>query len=100
MNRIDPSLIETCPRGQMLHIRLSLRDGLHTRPAARVAQTAQQYQSNIVLMSETSEADAKSLLDVLSLAPQPNEKMMILAKGPDANEALLALAHLLEHLED
>lgn len=84
----------------MLHIQLSLRDGLHTRPAARVAQLAQRYRSNIVLMSEGAEADAKSLLDVLSLAPQPNEKMTILAKGPDADDALLALAHLLEHLED
>ncbi len=84
----------------MLHIQLSLRDGLHTRPAAKVAQTAQCYQSDIVLMSESSEADAKSLLDVLSLAPQPNEKMTLLAKGPDADEALRVLARLLEHLED
>lgn len=84
----------------MLHVRLSLRDGLHTRPAARVAQTAQGFQSDIVLISATSEADAKSLLDVLSLAPQPNERMTILAKGPDADVALLALANLLEHLED
>lgn len=92
--------IQQSPRGLFLRVRLSLRDGLHTRPAARIAQTAQQFESDILLIGDTGEVDAKSLLDVLSLAPPPNAELSLIAKGADAHEALVALAILLEHLED
>lgn len=92
--------IQEHPRGLSLHVRLSLRDGLHTRPAARIAQTAQQFQSSILLIGDTAEVDAKSLLDVLSLAPPPNAELTLIANGTDACEALVTLANLLEHLED
>lgn len=87
-------------RGLSLQVRISLKDGLHTRPAARLAQTAQQFKANILLKSDSGEVDAKSLLDILSLAPPPNALLTLLANGTDAREALVAMAQLLEHLED
>lgn len=92
--------MQESPRGLFLRVRLSLRDGLHTRPAARIAQTAQHFESDILLIGDTGEVDAKSLLDVLSLAPPPNAELSLIAKGTDAHEALVTLANLLEHLED
>ena len=92
--------IRESPRGLFLPVRISLHDGLHTRPAARIAQTAQQFQANILLIGDTGEVDAKSLLDVLSLAPPPNAELTLIAKGTDAHDALVTLANLLEHLED
>lgn len=94
------SKIECTPRGLSLEVCIALKDGLHTRPAARLAQAAQQFHSDILLIGDTGEADCKSLLDVLSLAPPPNAVMHLLAKGPDAQESLLCLAEILEHLGD
>ena len=61
--------IEQTPRGLALRVCLNLRNGLHARPAARLAQEAQRYAASIQLISDTGEVDAKSMLDILSLAP-------------------------------
>ena len=95
-----PFTIVENTRGFSLRVRISLKDGLHTRPAARIAQAAQQFRADILIIGDTGEVDAKSLLDVLSLSPPPNAALTLLAHGPDAREALVTLATLLEHLED
>ena len=42
--------------------------GLHARPAARLAQAAQAFSADVQILAEHGEADAKSILDILSLA--------------------------------
>lgn len=78
-------------RGLALDCMLDAPHALHARPAARIAQTAREFKANILIIADTGEADAKSMLDILSLAPQPNTKLRLLADGPDAREALLAI---------
>lgn len=92
--------IEETPRGLTLRVMLRLRSGLHARPAARLAQEAQRFASDILLICDNGEADAKSMLDVLSLMPAPDDELMLLADGPDAREALQALAELFNSLQD
>ena len=92
--------IEQTPRGLALRICLGLRNGLHARPAARLAQEAQRYASDIQLISDTGEVDAKSMLDILSLAPAANAELTLLAQGDDAREALSGLAQFLTNLQD
>ena len=92
--------IEQTPRGLALRICLGLRNGLHARPAARLAQEAQRYTSDIQLVSDTGEVDAKSMLDILSLAPPANAELTLLAQGDDAREALSGLAQFLTNLQD
>ena len=92
--------IEQTPRGLALRICLGLRNGLHARPAARLAQEAQRYASDIQLVSDTGEVDAKSMLDILSLAPPANAELTLLAQGDDAREALSGLAQFLTNLQD
>ncbi len=62
--------------------------GLHSRPSARLAQLAQNFEAAISIISENGEADAKSMLDVLSLAIPVNSVAIILAKGADADMAV------------
>ena len=83
-----------------MRICLGLRNGLHARPAARLAQEAQRYASDILLISDTGEVDAKSMLDILSLAPPANAELTLLAQGDDAREALSGLAQFLTNLQD
>ena len=92
--------IEETSRGLEMRLCLNLRNGLHARPAARLAQEAQRYSSAIQLISETGEVDAKSMLDVLSLAPPFNAELTLLAQGHDAREALCGLARLLSTMQD
>ena len=92
--------IEQTPRGLALRVCLNLRNGLHARPAARLAQEAQRYAASIQLISDTGEVDAKSLLDILSLAPPPNAELTLLADGRDAREALCGLARFMSTLQD
>ena len=91
-------VIEETPRGLALRLTLNLRGGLHARPAAR--QEAQRYAADIQLIGETGEVDAKSMLDILSLAPPANAELILLAKGDDAREALHGLARFLTTLQE
>ena len=68
--------------------------------AARLAQEAQRYASDIQLVSDTGEVDAKSMLDILSLAPPANAELTLVAQGDDAREALCGLAQFLTNLQD
>ena len=77
-------------------VKLCTRNGLHARPAARLAKEMQRFASSVAIVADTGEADAKSMLDILSLALAENAVFTIKAEGPDAGEALEALQAFLE----
>ncbi len=68
--------------------------GLHARPAARLAEMAAKFSSTITLMADEKEVDAKSILDILTLAAPKGTQMSIQAKGEDAKAALDTLSQL------
>lgn len=78
----------------MPDIRLTVIDpsGLHARPAARFVQAASRFSSRIAIRHEGREADAKSLIALLGLTIRPSSEITLMADGPDADEALAALA--------
>ena len=86
--------VQETPEGLVLPVTLHTRGGLHARPAARLAQEAQNFSS------DNGTADAKSMLDILSLAISTGCTLTLLARGDDAREALTALADYLENLQD
>lgn len=87
--------IEQTERGFALDCALDLPRPLHARPAAKIAQKAREYDADILLLTDTGEADAKSMLDILSLAIQPDAKIRLLANGTDAKRAILELARII-----
>jgi phosphocarrier protein len=70
--------------------------GLHARPAAKLAQEAQKFNSDIKLGLDGREVDAKSILDVLTLAASGGTRLQIVAAGSDAERALAHLSGLFE----
>ena len=62
--------------------------GLHARPAAKLAQEAQKFSAAVYLAADEQEVDAKSILDILSLAAGKGCGLTIRAAGDDADEAL------------
>jgi len=77
--------------------------GMHARPAEMFARRALQYESRIELLLEKERVDGKSILHLLTLGARKGTQLVIEAEGPDAQEAVDALAELVEHdfaLED
>lgn len=65
--------------------------GLHARPAAKLAQAAQKFDSEITLVLNDKEVDCKSILDILTLAVPQGCGLELRASGDDAKEALAKL---------
>jgi phosphocarrier protein HPr len=70
--------------------------GLHARPAALFIQTAKQFDSNITVTHGEREANAKSILSMLTLGADQGAVITIHAEGEDAEQALAALKALVE----
>ncbi|OKY75945.1 MAG: hypothetical protein BM485_06320 [Desulfobulbaceae bacterium DB1] len=71
------------------------RFGLHGRTSAILVETARKFEAEIKLVKDDMEADCKSILDVMSMACTKGTPVSIKASGPDAEEALAALAGLI-----
>ena len=65
--------------------------GLHARPAARFVKVASRFTSRITVRHADREADAKSLIALLTLAIRPASQISLVADGSDADAALAAL---------
>ncbi len=71
--------------------------GLHIRPCTAVAQLAMKFQSRVRLSKDSlTPVDAKSILDLMTLAAGPNVELDLEVDGPDAAEAVEHLAALFE----
>jgi len=79
-------------------IRVSNSLGLHARPAGKISQEAQRYAASITVHSKDMEADAKSILDLLSLAAPQGTELRLRAQGPDAAEAISGVSRLFEDM--
>ena len=70
--------------------------GLHARPAAILAKEASKYKSNIKLVMDDTEVDAKSILDILTLAVSKGKSIKLIAIGEDAEEAVENIQKIIE----
>jgi phosphocarrier protein HPr len=69
--------------------------GLHTRPSTEIVKCATSFKSEVRLVYQKNQVNAKSILGVLMLAASKGAKVTIEAIGDDAEQvvsALLALA--------
>lgn len=69
--------------------------GLHARPASQFVQTAARFASTITVACGTRRANAKSILQVLSLGAGSGAEITLQAEGADAEEAIAALKQLI-----
>jgi Phosphotransferase System HPr (HPr) Family len=68
--------------------------GLHARPASQIAREAQGFAASISLVGQGQTVDAKSILDVLTLAAGPGSTIEIRASGEDAEAAVERISQL------
>ena len=70
------------------------KHGLHARPAAEMVKAAARYQCDITIARDDLEVNGKSIMGVMMLAAEYGASITLRATGPDADEALEALAML------
>ncbi|MBV9123052.1 MAG: HPr family phosphocarrier protein [Planctomycetes bacterium] len=69
--------------------------GFHMRPAAAFAQLANQFQSTVTICKKDERINGKSPLDLMLLAAEQGTELLLEVSGPDALQAVEALARLM-----
>ena len=68
--------------------------GLHVRPAMKFVELASQFQAEVRVRHNNNEFNGKSLLELTMMAAECGTRLQLEARGPDAVEAIAALAEL------
>lgn len=66
--------------------------GLHARPAAVLASLAKPFKSRVLLKRGDDEANAKSVTSIMGIEIGLGDKVVLIAEGPDAQEAIDTIA--------
>jgi len=69
--------------------------GLHLRAAAAFVKVAERFKSDISLERDGTRANGKSIIALVTLAAPLGTRVRVVADGPDAEEAVAALAGLI-----
>lgn len=72
------------------------RAGIHARPAALIAQTANKFASEITLEKDSATVNAKSIMGVITMAAGYNTTLTLKAEGDDEGAAVEAIFNLFE----
>jgi phosphocarrier protein HPr len=73
-------------------VRILNKLGIHARPAAEIVKTAGKFKSNIIIVRDDLEVNAKSIMGVMMLAAEFGSTILLRATGEDADAALDGLA--------
>lgn len=91
--RGDESAEDAAADGQAESNEILIRNplGLHARPTAVLVGLTKNYASQIVLQRGDKEANAKSVIAIMSMAVLKGDRIRVIATGPDALKAVTEL---------
>jgi phosphocarrier protein HPr len=72
------------------------RAGMHARAAVKFVQLAAHFKSDIRVLKDGASVNGKSIMGLLTLVAALGLSITIEAEGPDAAEAVAALAELVD----
>jgi catabolite repression HPr-like protein len=78
---------------------VKLKTGLHARPAALFVQEANRFSSEIFVVKNDKQVNAKSIMGIMSLAISSGTEIKIKADGSDADQAVHSLTQLVSKEE-
>jgi phosphocarrier protein len=70
------------------------KNGLHARPAAEIVKLSSKFQCEITIVRDDLEVNGKSIMGVMMLAAEYGSNIVVRANGPDAEQAVIAIADL------
>jgi phosphocarrier protein FPr len=79
------------------HSLIRNRLGLHSRAAARLSQALEPFDCEIYIEKGELRADAKNILDLISLCCPSNTRVTLLARGPEARPAIDAAKEMISN---
>ncbi|MEE2655895.1 MAG: HPr family phosphocarrier protein [Pseudomonadota bacterium] len=82
------------------HVTIENKRGLHARAAARFAQLAEQFDSEINVEVAGLKVSAQSIMGLMMLGAGKGVEILITAEGVDAKESLKALEELIKNRFD
>lgn len=80
-----------------LIIKILNEQGLHARPASIFAKTASKFKSTISIVHGNGAANAKSIINIMSLGLKKGEEIKIITEGVDEKEAMEALISIIQN---
>ena len=78
------------------HVTIRNTLGLHVRPSAQIAETASKFDCRVSVIKDGQTVNAKSSIDLLTLAAVAGTGLTLQAEGEGASEAVDQLARLVE----
>lgn len=72
------------------------KSGIHARVAAQIVKVATQFVSDVWIAKGDNKVNGKSILDIMTLVCPRGSKVQVTVLGPDASEALNAMAILFQ----
>lgn len=78
------------------NVTLQNETGLHARPASLFVREASKFSSNVTVLKDGKEYNAKSIMGILSMGAGKGTNITIQAEGDDAKEAVEALVQLVK----
>jgi phosphocarrier protein len=69
--------------------------GMHARAAARFVEAASRFVAEVTVTNGDESVSGKSILGLMMLAAGQGTQLVLLATGPDADEAIDALVDLI-----
>ena len=91
-----PATPEVVPDSLEAQLPLTNPMGLHARPASLFVQAAARFRAAIQVSVRGKRANAKGMIDILSLGAKQGETIIIQASGADAAAAIAALTALVQ----
>jgi len=77
-------------------VKICNQRGLHARAAARFVKTACQFDADILVRKNGTAVSGRSIMGLMMLAAASGTEIELSATGPQAAEAVAALAGLIE----
>jgi phosphocarrier protein len=71
------------------------RLGLHARAAVLLVQTASKFEAEVLISKDGQTVSGRSIMGVMTLAATQGSTIEVIAKGPQAAEALEAIRALI-----
>ncbi|KNF08577.1 phosphotransferase system HPr (HPr) family [Gottschalkia purinilytica] len=79
-----------------VRITLNRDEGLHARAASLFVKKASRYLSDIKIVKENNEYEAKSILGIMSLGAIQGDQITLVASGEDEEDAIYELSSFLQ----
>ena len=82
------------PPGAIRHVVIRNQRGLHARAAAKFVKLANTFDAEVVVVKRDKRVSGSSIMGLMMLAAAPGCALSIEANGPNAPDAVTALAKL------